>query len=504
MNASTSAHKAAAHPAAYDLVPYASYPFPHLHPARIAATVQLRGMQPPPVATARVLDIGCGSGGHVIALAGFYPQMQLVGVDVAAGQIEQGQQRLRALGLSNVSLHAGNLAQGLPPSAIKAAQAFGGQFDYILCQGVYYVVPDAVRSAIWQILRQHLAPRGIAHISFNTYPGWKQREVAQDFAQFHVQKRSHTNAHPATAEQKEQAVRDGLGKVAAMAPKQAAGLTSGYGESLQAEAQAAAHAMPGLLFHEFLSGENRPLYFHAMAEQASLEGFAYLCEAALPDAWPGRWGAVAQPLREMAAGDPLLLEQYIDFATARTYRNSLWIAHSAASALPLLSGPWPSQALAGLHLAVDRTPIAASAGAAPSYLSTSGVSFSAAAHAGALESLLSQAGAPLWRNAQEILAAHPGAAALIHECVLLGLINAWKEPPSLSHLRPGQAWDWLRRDAQSHRAGYVVTVWHQSVRLAEEERKWLALADGQASLDEAMACLGDQAVAQWVRFGWLA
>jgi predicted nicotinamide N-methyase len=46
----------------YDLVPYESYPFAHLHPARLAATAQLRGMPPPPVATARVLDLGCGSG----------------------------------------------------------------------------------------------------------------------------------------------------------------------------------------------------------------------------------------------------------------------------------------------------------------------------------------------------------------------------------------------------------------------------------------------------------
>jgi SAM-dependent methyltransferase len=297
-------------PSSYDLVPYESYPFAHLHPAKLAATAQLRGMKPPPVATARVLDLGCGSGGHVIALAGFYPQMQLVGIDLAAGQIELGNQRIRELGLSNVSLHAGNLGEGLPQSALEVSEAFSGQFDFIICQGVYYVVPDSVRSAIWKLIREHLSPSGIAHISFNTYPGWKQREVAQDFAQFHAPTANDRSGQPSGAAQ-EQAVRVGLMQVAAMAPKHTEGLTAGYGLSLQAEARAASRAMSGLLFHEFLSGDNRPLYFQDMLSDAQQAGFAYLCEAGLPDAWPGRLGAAEQPLVAMAGGDALRLEQYL-------------------------------------------------------------------------------------------------------------------------------------------------------------------------------------------------
>jgi SAM-dependent methyltransferase len=493
----------------YDLVPYESYPFAHLHPARMAATAQLRGMQPPPVATARVLDLGCGSGGHVIALAGFYPQMQLIGVDLAEGQIALGNQRIRDLGLTNVSLYAADLGHGLPQGALDAAQAFGSQFDYIVCQGVYYVVPDAVRSAIWQLLRKHLAPRGMAHISFNTYPGWKQREIAQDFAQFHAQ-----SLPQASGTQREQAVREALAQIAALAPQNTEGLTAGYGLSLQAEAQAAARALPGLLFHEFLSGDNRPLYFSDMLSAASQAGFAYLCETSLPDAWPGRLGAAAAPLLAAAGGEALRLEQYIDFTVARTYRNSLWIAPTIAAALPSPLQAWPPQALRGLHIAVDlQAGLAESAAqeadqqaGQQAFVSTHGIGFTVSqAHAPALQALLRAPGLqgpqdkPLWQSADALLDAYPASADLLHECVLRGLLSAWREPPDTSHLQPMQMPAWLRKEAVRSASVYLPSIWHQPVGLSPAERQLIAQLDGRFMPDAAFQA----SIARFAQLGWL-
>jgi SAM-dependent methyltransferase len=480
----------------YDLVPYASYPFAHLHPARLAATMQLRGMPAPPVATARVLDLGCGSGGHVIALAGFYPQMQLIGVDLAAGQIAQGNERIRDLGLSNVSLHAADLGQGLPQSALEASQAFGSQFDYILCQGVYYVVPDSVRSAIWQLIRRHLAPQGAAHISFNTYPGWKQREIAQNFAQFHSQGQG---AQSGAAQ--EQALRTGLAQMAALAPKHTEGLTAGYGLSLQAEALAASKAVPGLLFHEFLSGDNRPLYFNEMLAAARQAGFAYLCEAGLPDAWPSRLLPAGQALFDMAAGDALRLEQYMDFAIARTYRNSLWVAPPVASALPSPLEAWPLEAMRGLHLAADLRAGEAASPGQQAFVSVHGVSFSVAQqHAPAVQALVRMGAAPLWRSADELLDAHPGAAALLHECILRGLIQAWREPPDLSHLKAHQAPAWLRADAARSASTYLPSIWHQPVGISPSERELLMRLDGHALPDTPVSSYMER----FKQLGWLS
>jgi hypothetical protein len=51
---------------AYDDFPYEGYSFPLTHPERLATIAALFGMQPPPVATARVLELGCGTGGNLI------------------------------------------------------------------------------------------------------------------------------------------------------------------------------------------------------------------------------------------------------------------------------------------------------------------------------------------------------------------------------------------------------------------------------------------------------
>ena len=47
----------------YDALPYPGHPFPQSHPGRMAAQAVLRGLPPPAVETARVLELGCGDGG---------------------------------------------------------------------------------------------------------------------------------------------------------------------------------------------------------------------------------------------------------------------------------------------------------------------------------------------------------------------------------------------------------------------------------------------------------
>ena len=119
----------------YDLVPYESNPFPQTHPDRLAVIATLLGMRPANPAKCRVLEIGCASGGNLIPLALVYPESTFVGIDLSQVQVAEGQETVRALGLTNVDLKTMNILD-FPADA--------GKFDFILCHGVYSWIPPPV------------------------------------------------------------------------------------------------------------------------------------------------------------------------------------------------------------------------------------------------------------------------------------------------------------------------------------------------------------------------
>src|SRR5215210_5965039 len=54
---------------AYDEVRYSNYPYAQTHPDRLATVAALHGLSTPDPSTARVLEIGCGAAGNLIAMA---------------------------------------------------------------------------------------------------------------------------------------------------------------------------------------------------------------------------------------------------------------------------------------------------------------------------------------------------------------------------------------------------------------------------------------------------
>ncbi len=87
------------------------------------------GLKAADAASARVLEIGCASGGHVLPLAAMHPRAQFLGVDLSPVQIEAGERLRAALGLQK---NAALKAQSLPRtssritafSTISSATAF--------------------------------------------------------------------------------------------------------------------------------------------------------------------------------------------------------------------------------------------------------------------------------------------------------------------------------------------------------------------------------------------
>ena len=129
----------------YEALPYSSEAYPGSHPMRTSAVARLFGMTPPPVETARVLELGCASGGNLIPMALSLPDAEFVGVDISPRQVEMAGARIERLGLKNARVACLDILD---------FDEDQGDFDYIIAHGVYSWVPQDVRDKTLRICRE--------------------------------------------------------------------------------------------------------------------------------------------------------------------------------------------------------------------------------------------------------------------------------------------------------------------------------------------------------------
>lgn len=130
-------------------------------PVQLSYVGAIAGYAPPdPVGGFRYLDLGCGGGTTLNALAATYPRASFIGVDFNADSIDAARQAAAAAGLGNVSyLQAGFSA--LEPSAI-------GTVDYIACSGTYSWLDTHEKSALVRLIGESLRPAGLLYLGYVT------------------------------------------------------------------------------------------------------------------------------------------------------------------------------------------------------------------------------------------------------------------------------------------------------------------------------------------------
>lgn len=284
----------------YDEMPYSSLSYPNTHPRNLEAIATLFGMQPPAVPGCRVLALGCAGGGNLFPMAEEWPEARFVGVDLSPRQIAAGCSVINDLGLTNVELRVGDILD---------IDDTWGQFDYVICHGVYSWVPPKVQAKILEICRENLVPNGVAVVSYNTYPGWHMRGIVRDMMRYHVSQFSGPRQQALQA----RAVLDFMVDACAEG--------SPYGALLREELERSRRTDDSYVFHEYLESVNQPKYFHEFAAQAEQHGLQFLAESNvsrmlttdLPE-------SVQNVLDEV----PLVRrEQYIDFFRNVRFRSSL-------------------------------------------------------------------------------------------------------------------------------------------------------------------------------------
>jgi protein-L-isoaspartate O-methyltransferase len=284
---------------AYDEIPYPSLTFPETRPGRLGVHAAFFGLAAAPAATCRFLEIGAGDGANIIPMALTHPGARFVGFDRAGGPVSRAQADIAALGLSNIDFRRADILD---------VDLGDEAFDYIVAHGVYAWTPIAVRDAMMRLIGRHLAPEGVAYVSYNALPGGYVRLAIRDELLF--------------------AVRDVKGRAARLAATRARMMELAQPPAdnhpfLVAVATRAREMLghdPNTLAHDELNDDYNPVYLHDFSDHCRANGLKVLGDASHDGAgvWFSPYGAVAVDEDEV-----IDRVQRVDLDGLESFRQSL-------------------------------------------------------------------------------------------------------------------------------------------------------------------------------------
>ena len=299
----------------YDELTYKSAAFAQSSPYKLEACATLLGINPQPCKNAKVLEIGCSFGGNLIPFAVNNENARVVGIDLSGEQIRRGREIVKEIGLSNLELIHGDICE------FKSDE----KFDYIIAHGVFSWVPDFVKDAILKVVRENLSQNGVAFISYNTYPGWKVKDVVRDLMLLAAKDKDSTEERLKAAKEALLVYKDFL-------------LTKDneyYEKKIPAKmlmhwVEEVLSKSDFYIAHEFLEDINDPFYFKDFNSMLVKNGLTYLCEYTLEDIFVPDLGiSRVDDYKNDKFKDRIDLEQFIDIVNNKVFRQSL-IVHSEA------------------------------------------------------------------------------------------------------------------------------------------------------------------------------
>ncbi|KQU88301.1 methyltransferase type 12 [Variovorax sp. Root318D1] len=483
----------------YDTVPYESHPFPQTAVEHLEAIAFLFGLRTPAPAQARVLELGCAAGGNLIPFAARHPEASALGLDLSKVQVEQGAGAISRAALSNVELRVFDLSE---------VDASFGQFDYIVCHGVYSWVPGPVQDAILRICSENLAPDGVAYVSYNVYPGWKAREIVRDAMILRGGPRD-------TPEEQLSYARGMLEFL-----EQSARSDSVLKKTLEETMPIVRGASSYYLLHEFLEPCNAPCYFKEFAARAEANGLTYLADAEPSTMFVQNYGdQVREPLLRECGGSQVLMEQYLDFLVNRTFRQTLLVKQGRGGDIRYQLDQARIRGLefAGVFAAADGGALTLDAREQPcKTLRNLSVTLRLPVHKAVAQVLDSRypasmsfealAAAVVIATAEPRPSVEPYVLSMLEELLILGAvrirlapvqvaaeISAW--PRALPSVRTASGLALLAGSSAS-----VCNQWHDSVGLTALERCLLPLLDGAHSHEMLADHLVNEVRADRLRF----
>lgn len=288
----------------YNEVPYISKSFPNTHPNMMAVITGLYDFEAPNLNNARVLEIGCSFGGNIIPLAITYPEAQFIGLDLSDVQIKEGQKLIKRFGLDNITLEHMNI--------MDYNDNFG-KFDYVICHGVFSWVPKEVQIKILQVIKSVLTENGLASISYNTNPGWKDLSIARDIMRWNQKNLKVTG---------QDIVKHGKKNLEIL--KEYSALENGTKKKLSHILSKSSY----YLYHEYYEEFNEAFYLYEFQELLQQYGLSHISDTDLEKTLPIHWDKSDEVEDILSFFSPIEKEQYYDFLYNRQFRVSI-VTHAA-------------------------------------------------------------------------------------------------------------------------------------------------------------------------------
>jgi len=277
-----------------------SYPemsHPRSDPAVIFVAARLAGLEPVLPSEARILEIGCASGHHLIPLAQRWPNSRFLGIDLSSKAIDDANSRAKEAGLENIDFISADLLQFDPGDET---------FDYIIAHGFFSWVPDEVKMRLLKFCRDHLSERGVASISYNLLSGWSARQ-------------------PVVAAARSIQQTTGCDEISALEIlKAASDSDSAQGANLRWIIEDMIAKGPHILLFDDFAPINDPWPLDRFLQTTAATGLRWLGESDPAENFPATLGDDSRAALSPLAHNPLTLQVAADLASGRTFRSSIF------------------------------------------------------------------------------------------------------------------------------------------------------------------------------------
>jgi SAM-dependent methyltransferase len=244
----------------YDEFPYLSSPIEWTVPERLALASLLHGGPRPRLDRYRVLELGCGDGANLIAMAADRKHGDFVGLDSATTRIAAANAKRTLLQVQNVTFVAADVE--------SAQRTVSGDFDYIIAHGLFSWVPHEARDALLRLGGERLRPGGLLYLNYNARPGWNVRGLIREFLLAQTASLVDLRARTERARQ--------------IADRMAAELAEGdhpYTRLLANEFRFVAETHPSHVAHEYLADFNDAYTRREFLQLAAAYDLAYVADA---------------------------------------------------------------------------------------------------------------------------------------------------------------------------------------------------------------------------------